>query len=169
MTRRKTKKQKHIDYGVEEIFTASMERRRNIAERWADGTADSFGTLAFLVINCLVFVTWIVWNLGYIPEATIFDPFPFNLLTMVVSLEAIILSTIVLISQNRAAKIADIREEIDLQVNLRAERQISEVLRILDKLEHKMHVTHLDNQWLADMEKPIDLKKLEKQMSKKIR
>lgn len=167
--RRKVKKKKTPNGAVEEIFTASMERQRNAAERWADWTANSFGTLAFFEVNCLIFAAWIVWNLGYIPMAPIFDPFPFSLLTMVVSLEAIVLSTIVLISQNRAARMADIREEIDLQVNLRAERQITKILQILDKVEHKIHVAHADDKQLAAMEEPFDLKKMERRVSKKMR
>jgi uncharacterized membrane protein len=157
--RRKTKNKKTADNGIEEIFTANMEARRNSSERWTDWMTKSFGTLAFLEINCFLFVVWIVWNLGYLPEAPIFDPFPFNLLTLVVSLEAIILSTIVLISQNRAARIADLREEIDLQVNLRAEKQVAKILQILDK--------HNPN--LAAWEKPMDLKTLEKRVEKRMK
>jgi len=104
----------------------------------------------------------------WIPSIPTLDPYPFGLLTMIVSLEAIFLSIIVLISQNRAAKIADLREEIDFQVNVQAEREITAILRILDKIQHSMNVKHQDDAMIKQMEADLDIDAIrERIMNKK--
>ncbi len=141
-----------------------MQRRRTLPERWADGMTDVFGTVVFFTLNALVFVAWVVVNIGWVPSVPVFDPYPFNLLTMVVSLEAIFLSVIVLISQNRAEKIADFREEIDFQVNVHAEREIRKILQLLVAVEHKLKITNGTDAELASMKRGLDLDDLERQV-----
>lgn len=77
-------------------------------------------------------------NSGYIPGLPVVDPFPFIFLTMIVSLEAIFLSIFVLISQNRSATVDSIREEIHLQINEIAEREITKALKLIADI-HKAH------------------------------
>ncbi len=109
---------------------AEADKRRSSAEKFADWLTDYFGTVIFLVINAIWFAAWIIINLGWVPGIQPFDPFPFGLLTMVVSLEAIILAIIVLISQNRASRIDDLREEIDLQINTLAEEEVTKIIKL---------------------------------------
>ncbi|HKX73576.1 MAG TPA: DUF1003 domain-containing protein [Candidatus Saccharimonadales bacterium] len=116
---------------------AQADARRSPAERFADWLTDYFGTVGFLTMNAVWFMFWIVINMGWVPGVQPFDPFPFGLLTMVVSLEAIFLAIIVLISQNRAAKIADLREEIDLQINTMAEEEVTKMIQLQLKLLEK--------------------------------
>lgn len=116
-----------------------MARRGKRSERIADWLTDAFGTLEFFLGNAALFIFWIVVNVGGVPGVPIFDPFPFNFLTMFVSLEAIFLSVIVLISQSRAAKIDDLREQLDYEVNVKAEKEILKILRKLDRIERKMN------------------------------
>ncbi len=93
----------------------------SLGQRVADLIADFSGTLAFLLLNLTVFVVWILVNtLG--PAIWHFDPFPFQFLTMAVSLEAIFLSIFVLISQNRQAAKDRIKADLDYQVNVKTER-----------------------------------------------
>lgn len=106
------------------LFAQEMRGKRSFAERFADWLTTTFGTLTFLTLNVLFFIVWILWNIGSIPGLVIFDPYPFGMLTLVVSLEAICLAVIVLMSQNRAAKVADIREELDFQIDTHSARQI---------------------------------------------
>ena len=94
------------------------DEKRSPMARIADTLTAVFGSMPFLLLNVAWFVVWIVINVGLIPGIEPFDPFPFGFLTMVVSLEAIALAIIVLMSQNRSAKILDLREEVDLQVNI---------------------------------------------------
>lgn len=147
---------------------AKANARRTIFEKFADITTATAGSFAFLALNLLWFVGWVLINTNLIPGVEAFDPFPFGLLTMVVSLEAIVLAILVLISQNRAAKIDDIREEIDLQVNVIAEQEITKVLTLLTILLKKNGVDLSSDKGLSEMLKPISTEKLEKALEKEI-
>ncbi len=107
---------------------AKADAKRTFADKAADLLTKLFGTISFLLLNALLFIVWIAWNVGALPGATIFDPYPFSFLTLVVSLEAIMLAVIVLISQNRASKTAELREEMDLYVNLYSEHEITKIM-----------------------------------------
>jgi uncharacterized membrane protein len=115
------------------------DEKLTLGQRLADIIADFSGSLPFLFINAAFFLFWLVWNA--IP-AIAFDPFPFGLLTMIVSLEAIFLSIFVLVSQNRQAYKDRIRNELDYQVNLKAELGVSTLL----------HKTELIKELLEDID-----------------
>ena len=87
-------------------------------QRVADGLAEFSGTIPFLLLHALWFLVWVSINLGWAPGMAPFDPFPFGLLTMIVSLEAIFLSCFVLISQNRQAEKDRVRADIEYEVNI---------------------------------------------------
>src|SRR3989344_4326821 len=80
---------------------ARLRDRMTTGERFADMLVRKAGNMGFVLLNAVFFIMWIAVNTGIIPGIPIFDPFPFILLTMLVSLEAIFLSVLVLISQNR--------------------------------------------------------------------
>ncbi len=111
---------------------------RTRGERFADACTAWCGTSTFLIFHLAIFAGWIFWNMGFLEGFIPVDPFPFPFLTTVVSLEAIILSIIVLMSQNRAERVANIRDEVDLEVNIQSEREVTEILRILVALEKKI-------------------------------
>lgn len=110
------------------------QERRNGVEKMSDLITGFFGSMKFALIHVIWFAIWITWNTGVIKGVETFDPYPFGLLTMIVSLEAIFLAVFVLISQNRESKINDLREEIDLQINVQAEEQIQRTLKKLDEI-----------------------------------
>lgn len=145
-------------------FRAQMQEHHTLRERIADSFTSSFGTLGFLFFNCGVFFLWMVVNLGWIPRIPPFDPFPFGLLTMIVSLEAIVLSIVVLISQNKAGAIADLREELDLQVNLRAEEEVTRILNMLDEVHDYLGLTPEDDAELKAMKKKTNIAKIQKRL-----
>jgi uncharacterized membrane protein len=103
-----------------------------LGQRIADVIADFSGSITFLLLNAAFFLFWLVWNAF---PAIAFDPFPFGLLTMIVSLEAIFLSIFVLVSQNRQADKDRIRNELDYQVNLKAELGVSTLLHKTDLIQ----------------------------------
>ena len=113
-------------------------RNRTAADRVADAIADFSGSLPFIALHVAVFGAWIALNL--IPGVRRFDPFPFMLLSVVVSIEAIFLSTFVLIKQNRMSKRADQRAHLDLQINLLAEREMTLVLQMLQRISVRLGV-----------------------------
>ena len=96
------------------------DRRKTAQDRLADALTRFSGNMWFVYVHVAWFAWWIAENNGWIP-GRVFDPFPFGLLTLIVSLEAIFLATFVLISQNRAAAVADMRADLDLQIDLLAE------------------------------------------------
>jgi uncharacterized membrane protein len=104
--------------GNERSILDSVKRAQ---DRAADKVTDFAGSLNFVYIHGAWFGIWILINIGLIGAGLTFDKFPFGLLTMIVSLEAIFLSTFVMVSQNRQAARADIRSELDFETNLRAE------------------------------------------------
>lgn len=111
-----------------------VEEQLTLGQHIADAIAEFSGSMPFLVGNLVWFGVWILWNQSWFPGFD-FDPFPFGLLTMIVSLEAIFLSIFVLISQNRQAAKDRLAAEIDHQVNTKAEIEIGLVLHRLDDLE----------------------------------
>lgn len=149
-------------------FIARANKRRSFTEKVADTTTAFSGSFSFLTVNILFFSSWIVVNLGFVPDVAPFDPYPFNFLTMVVSLEAIILSVLVLISQNREAKTADLREEVDFQVNTTAEREITLVLQMLVLLLRKQKIRIDHHPDVQESLKPLDLEKIERQISRQL-
>src|SRR4051812_38792391 len=110
-----------------------MDRRKSAQDRIADWVTWFSGSMIFVYIHLAWFGVWLAINLGFTGLKP-FDPYPFNLLTMIVSLEAILLATFVLISQNRISEIADQRADLDLQINLLAEYEITRVLTIVDAI-----------------------------------
>jgi uncharacterized membrane protein len=90
-------------------------------DRAADHITNFAGSLKFVYLHSIWFGVWILINVGILGASLKFDKFPFGLLTMIVSLEAIFLSTFVMVSQNRQAARADIRSELDFETNLRSE------------------------------------------------
>ncbi|MFL6335702.1 MAG: DUF1003 domain-containing protein [Pyrinomonadaceae bacterium] len=112
-----------------------VEERATLVQRVADWLAWFSGSILFLFLHALWFGIWIALNVGlvHVPGLSGFDPFPFGLLTMIVSLEAIFLSTFVLISQNRQVEKDKVRGDIEYDVNIKAEM---EVAHLHDKADH---------------------------------
>ena len=98
-----------------------IEDLKRTQDRVADTITNFAGSLNFVYIHTIWFGIWIAINVGLIGASLKFDKFPFGLLTMIVSLEAIFLSTFVMVSQNRQAARADVRAQIDFETNLRSE------------------------------------------------
>src|SRR5258706_2680682 len=112
-----------------------IEDNRTAIQRAADWIAEFSGSIAFLMIHVVLFFLWIIMNVGNgVPGIPLFDPFPFGLLTMAVSLEAIILSVFVLLSQNRQVAKDRVRSDIEYNVNLKAELEIAHLHEKVDRL-----------------------------------
>jgi uncharacterized membrane protein len=139
-------------------------------KRWSDRLADFltrfFGTVEFLLLNGLLFVFWIVANCGIIPGIAPFDPYPYGLLTMIVSLEAIFLATIVLVSQNRMNKVATLREELDFVITIQAEEESTRILKMLDEIHDHLGLNPKDDHELRLMKKRTDIERLRKMLLK---
>ncbi|MCC7359952.1 MAG: DUF1003 domain-containing protein [Anaerolineales bacterium] len=115
-----------------------MADQRTVVQKAADWIAAFSGSIPFLLLHVLIFAVWIILNLGAMPFLPIFDPYPFGLLTMAVSLEAIVLSVFVLLSQNRQVAKDRIRSDVEYDVNLKAELEIAHLHEKLDDLQAEM-------------------------------
>lgn len=113
-----------------------------LIERVADWIAWFSGSMPFLAINLIWFISWITLNTLILPQnpdgTRGFDPFPFGLLTMIVSLEAIFLSCFVLISQNRQAEKDRVRADIEYEVNIKAELEVAHLHEKTDRMYEDM-------------------------------
>ncbi|HEX4337932.1 MAG TPA: DUF1003 domain-containing protein [Polyangiaceae bacterium] len=128
-----------LRHSVSRDINEETEDKRTSVMKVADWISEFSGSLPFLFIHIGIFFVWIILNVGPIAHTSIgaFDPFPFGLLTMVVSLEAIILSVFVLLSQNRQVARDRVRNDIEYQVNLKAELEIGHLHEKFDQL-HEM-------------------------------
>lgn len=124
-----------IDYLEKQTLSS-----RSLQDRFADAITDFSGSMRFFYLHLVWFGLWIAVNFNWIPGVKPFDPFPFGLLTMVVSLEAIFLSTFVMISQNRESRTNQQRASLDLQIDMLAEYEITRMLRLIDKMAEKLDV-----------------------------
>jgi len=121
---------------IKEICKIEAEalRRRPLADRVGDMVAAQAGRMWFIALHCVWFFVWIVLNTANFSGWRAFDPFPFPLLTTVVSLESIFLSLFILMSQSRASRQADQRNHLDLQINLLSEHENTKMLLMLQAL-----------------------------------
>ena len=132
---------------------------RSLEDRIADAITSFSGRMIFAYVHIIWFVIWILLNTGWFGLPA-FAPFPYGLLTMVVSLEAIFLSTFVLISQNRLSKETERRADLDLHIGLLTEHELTRVLQMLDAIQEKLSIVDHANSELADLEmetKPEDV------------
>ena len=119
---------------VNDVF----EEQLTLGDRLADRLTAGIGTMRFSYLNAIWFGVWIVINLQLIPGLAPFDPFPFGLLTMIVSLEAIFLSLFVMISQNRSNAKDRVRSELDYRVNVKAELEIGQLHDKIDEVREEL-------------------------------
>ncbi|HKZ05081.1 MAG TPA: DUF1003 domain-containing protein [Methylomirabilota bacterium] len=157
---------------IEKIADLEVEQlsRRTLSERIGDRLVALAGTGAFAALHVVWFAVWIVINLGMAPGVAVFDPYPFSLLTMVVSLEAIFVTIGVLISQNRMARQADRRAHLDLQINLLAEQESTATLRLLGRIAERLGLEpeQAVKKEQATLEAETDIKALVKELDKKL-
>ena len=127
---------------IEAILQLERERqaRRPWAYRAAASIAGFCGTAPVLWLHALFFIVWLSFN----TTALAFDPYPFTFLTMVVSLEAIFLSFFIMIGQNIASRENERRHQLDLQINLLNEREMTAMLRLMGTIATKLDISEAD-------------------------
>jgi uncharacterized membrane protein len=132
---------------------------RSVHDRVADTITSFSGRMGFVYLHIVWFGLWILLNTGR-AGVRAFDPFPYGLLTMIVSLEAIFLSSVVLLSQNRLGGEIERRADLDLHIGLLTEHELTRVLQMLDAIQRKMGIDDDEASELADLEmetKPEDV------------
>lgn len=141
-----------------ELLARHEEKKRDHlpwSQKLADRITQRIGSMTSVTIHGSIFLFWILANtnvLGIKP----FDPFPFGLLTMMLSIEAIFLTLFVLISQNRMQIDSDNRAELDVQINLLTEHELTRLIRLTDLIADKLEVDKSKDPGLQELEEEID-------------
>jgi uncharacterized membrane protein len=124
---------RHAEAHINSIVKQEEEalERRSRSERLADGVGLFAGSLPFVVLHLVLVVAWLLVNCGKIHGAKLFDPYPFSLLGVIFAVEAVILSSFILMRQNRMMRRGERRDHLNLQVDLLAEKEITTVLQMV--------------------------------------
>ena len=162
--RRKRRYVANLAFGA---IKAQHAAHRSSLERFVDWLNEVASSTAFLLVHVLAFTVWILWNTGNLGIRPI-DPFPFGLMTTIVSLEAIFLSIFVLMAQKRESAIAELREELGLQVSLRVEQEVTKTLQLVAGLYTRLGHRVSDDPELAHMLQPLDVKAIERDLLEQI-
>jgi uncharacterized membrane protein len=142
--------------------------QRSAIERIADALTRAAASTPFLVFHVVWFAAWILLNTGVVGTRP-FDPFPFGLLTLIVSLEAIFLSIFVLMAQSRESTVAELREEVSLQVVLRMEEEVTKTLQLVAGLYTRLGQQVSEDPELREMLGPLDADEIERQLVDQIK
>jgi uncharacterized membrane protein len=129
MSENSRQSESHIDSIVRQEEEA-LEQRSS-SERLADAVGLFAGSLPFIAVHLVFVLAWLLVNEGEIPWARPFDPYPFSLLGVIVSMEAVILSSFIIMRQNRMMRRGERRDHLNLQVDLLAEKEITKVLQMV--------------------------------------
>ena len=143
---------------LEETAKANREK----TDQMADAIARFCGSFTFVWVYLIWFAAWIVINI--LPGLPQFDPYPFTFLTFIVSLEAIFLSTFILISQNHETRLSERRNQLDLQVNLLTEQENTKMLKVLERIADKVGANTQDDPSLQVLEQSTRPEKLVEQI-----
>jgi uncharacterized membrane protein len=123
---------------------AEEESQKSFGVQASEAITSFAGSLTFVWIHAAILVVWLLVNTRVISFIPAWDPYPFVMLAMAASVEAIFISTFVLISQNRMAAISEKRAELDLQMNLLAEHEVTRMLQMMEKVLERLNIP---NEW----------------------
>ncbi|MEO8334519.1 MAG: DUF1003 domain-containing protein [bacterium] len=162
--RRKRRYVANLAFGA---IKAQHAANRTRLERFVDRLNQIASSTLFLVAHFVAFVFWLLWNTGRLGLRPI-DPYPFGLMTTIVSLEAIFLTLFVLMAQQRESAIAELREELGLQVSLRVEQEVTKTLQLVAGLYTRLGHRVSDDPELMHMLQPLDVRGIERDLLEQI-
>lgn len=144
-----------------------QQRAPSTSERVSQAVSRFAGSLAFVAVHLVGFVAWALWN-AMAPAAWRFDPYPFGLLSMIVSLESVLVATFVLIKQNRLSQLADRRDHLHLQVDILAEQEATEVLRMLRGISDRLRIPRPGTAKVDELARETDVNELLREIDRKV-
>jgi uncharacterized membrane protein len=148
----------HVTKTIADILKLESHER-TLSERIAEGIATFTGSMLFIWLHVVWFTLWIAFNIPWLDFQPI-DPFPFTLLTMIVSLEAIFLSAFILMSENRQGRLADRRARVNLQVDTIAEREITKLMELVADIHAHLKIRRPVDLELDNMRKATNIEHL---------
>lgn len=150
----------------------STELRSSLdfTKSWTDHVTvfliELLGSMRFLAFCGFFFAIWILWNVHPFSAIKSFDPFPFPILEMSVSIFAIILSVSVLINQNRQGKIEAVRRQVEFEVNVRAEEEVTRLLNLVHDIHQHLGIKTKEDSELKEMKQSTDLKTIQRTVAR---
>jgi uncharacterized membrane protein len=156
----------NVQNNIETILKLEKEAVQDLstAEHIADKVRVFAGSTPFIILHILWFGGWVLINCGAISAISPFDPFPFNFLTLTVSLEAIFLTLLVLKSQNQMTKEADRRANLDLQINMLDEQETTMILRMVQKIATHLGLEDEMGNSRKELSEDTDINKVSKKL-----
>jgi uncharacterized membrane protein len=150
-----------VERNIRALLTRRSEEqaRRSMQGKMADGITRFTGSMTFVYLHLVLFGLWIVINLGWLPILPQFDP-TFVVLAMFASVEAIFLSTFVLITQNRMAALADKRADLDVQISLLSEHEITRLITLVTAIADRLDVEQARDPELPELAKDVHPEKV---------
>jgi uncharacterized membrane protein len=145
-----------VERNIRSLLAHRQEEQgsRSLGERIADGVTRFTGSLFFVSTQLFILALWLLINLGWLPRMPRFDP-SFTILASVASVEALFLATFVLIAQKRMATLAEKRAELDLQISLLAEHEITRLITLLTAIAERMGVEGAQDPELAELSQDV--------------
>ena len=153
------KQKKTVQQQQSQSLKSSLEFTKTWGDKFGVIVASVLGSITFLIVCILLFVLWIGYNLN---STKPFDPFPFPILEMSVSIFAVILSVSVLINQNRQGRMDKISQQVEFEVNVQAENEITKMLVMLHDIQHKLGIADTTDKELEEMKEMTDVKEIHK-------
>ena len=162
----KAKTNKPAEDTANEELKSSLDFTKTRSDQFAVTIAEALGSMKFLLACILFFTAWILCNLHIFPQINAFDPFPFPILEMMVSIFAIILSVSVLINQNRQGRIDKMKQQVEFEVNVRAESEVTKILTLLHEVHRHLGLDSKEDKELEEMKTGTDIKQIHQAIDK---
>jgi uncharacterized membrane protein len=147
---------------INKQFKSGIDFNKTLSDKTAIFIINILGSINFFPL-AVCFFFWIIWNLNFFSFRKVFDPFPFPALQMIVSIFAIILSVSVLISQKRQGRFEKISQQIEFEVNVKAESEITKMLEMLHNIQKKIGIDNKDIE-LEKMKENLDIQDLHQKL-----
>lgn len=147
---------------------AEFLEQRSFTERIGDAIAGFAGTMTFVLLHVTGLILWFSINSGKLPLFKPFDPYPFILLALIVSVEGVLLSTFILMKQNRMSRHADHRDHLNLQIDLLAEKEITKILQMQRQLCEHLGLKTSNDTEAAEMSQHTAVEDLARELEQKL-
>lgn len=147
----------HVTSAIEDIVKLESVET-TLTDRIAERITKFTGSMTFIWLHVFWFTTWILINAPWFGQPI--DPFPFTLLTMIVSLEAIFLAAFILIAENTQGRLADRRARVDLQINMIAEREITKLMELVVEIHSELKIRRQTDSELDKMRQVTNIEHL---------
>jgi uncharacterized membrane protein len=167
MSEHSRQSQSHIDSIVRQE-EQELERRSR-SERLADGVGLFAGSIPFVMLHLALLIMWLLVNTGKIPKARPFDPYPFQLLGVIVAVEAVVLSSFILMRQNRMMRRGERRDHLNLQIDLLSEKEITKVLQMVRAICGHMGLQNImADKEIRELSEPTSIESLSQTLEERL-